>query len=600
MQLERGRDHRRRGRDRCPQGPARRLPGAAGHLPGRGRAGRRARLRRGARRERRARRRLLADPRAPSTRSSAAPATRKSEDATSRVSPRPPPRATAAPSAAARDRALDGLDGFTAAPFTPEEQARRAQQLIRFLDLVPVEYDHGTDDGEVTLAFEIQEAIAFTEGAQSAFNDLESRPAGARPRGRPRPSRPRWPSSTRSPPTPTRAARSRPLDEVERSHDEASDALDAMFPDEWKESDTEADFDLVEISLDQMEAAVSAGEREQAEQARLSAYAFFEFGPERLLRGLDPQLTPRSRGWSGTAPRGKEGLAELIADDGSARDVRDTRLALDEALERAKGTTGEGASGDHGDHQRRPDRLPRGPRGDPDHRRDHRQHGRRQPPAAPADPARRAAGAARERAPVRVAVLLLDQLSQYGEKLEAVVGLVAIGVLLLVLNWFFHRVYWTEWIAGHRKRGKALAGAAAGGAVAGATVLGLYVLGFTSVFREGFETVLFLQALQLEAGTGIVLAGVGARAWSVVAARRRGHLQARAAPALQADADRHRRADRARPGGHGRQHRAHAAGRRLALDHPDRHRVAAVDGHLARRSSRPGRRSAPSRRPSPS
>ena len=42
-------------------------------------------------------------------------------------------------------------------------------------------------------------------------------------------------------------------------------------------------------------------------------------------------------------------------------------------------------------------------------------------------------------------------------------------------------------------------------------MLGLYVLGFTSVFREGFETVLFLQALQLESGTGIVLAGVDAR-----------------------------------------------------------------------------------------
>ena len=38
--------------------------------------------------------------------------------------------------------------------------------------------------------------------------------------------------------------------------------------------------------------------------------------------------------------------------------------------------------------------------------------------------------------------------------------------------------------------------------------LGLYLLGFTSVFREGFETVLFLQALQLSSGTGIVLAGV--------------------------------------------------------------------------------------------
>ena len=34
------------------------------------------------------------------------------------------------------------------------------------------------------------------------------------------------------------------------------------------------------------------------------------------------------------------------------------------------------------------------------------------------------------------------------------------------------------------------------------------MLGFTSVYREGFETVLFLQAIVLEAGAGAVLAGV--------------------------------------------------------------------------------------------
>ena len=107
-----------------------------------------------------------------------------------------------------------------------------------------------------------------------------------------------------------------------------------------------------------------------------------------------------------------------------------------------------------------------------------------------------------------LAILLLDSLSKYGEKLEAVVGVVAIGVLLLVMNWFFHRVYWTEWIRGHRDRGKALTGAALAAGAGAATVVGLYTLGFTSVFREGFETVLFLQALQLSSGTGVVLAGV--------------------------------------------------------------------------------------------
>jgi high-affinity iron transporter len=108
-----------------------------------------------------------------------------------------------------------------------------------------------------------------------------------------------------------------------------------------------------------------------------------------------------------------------------------------------------------------------------------------------------------------LAQTLLTSLERYGEKLEAVVGLIAIGVLLLVLNWFFHRVYWTEWISGHRRRGRALTAGVAATATAGAaTIAGLYMLGFSSVFREGFETVLFLQALQLSSGTGAVLAGV--------------------------------------------------------------------------------------------
>ena len=39
--------------------------------------------------------------------------------------------------------------------------------------------------------------------------------------------------------------------------------------------------------------------------------------------------------------------------------------------------------------------------------------------------------------------------------------------------------------------------------------LGLVLLGFTSVYREGFEVVLFLQNLELKAGSGVVLEGVG-------------------------------------------------------------------------------------------
>ncbi len=48
----------------------------------------------------------------------------------------------------------------------------------------------------------------------------------------------------------------------------------------------------------------------------------------------------------------------------------------------------------------------------------------------------------------------------------------------------------------------------AGLSVAAEQVAGLAMLGFSSVYREGFETVLFLPAIVLEAGVGSVLEGV--------------------------------------------------------------------------------------------
>ena len=47
-----------------------------------------------------------------------------------------------------------------------------------------------------------------------------------------------------------------------------------------------------------------------------------------------------------------------------------------------------------------------------------------------------------------VAQTVLGSLARYGERLEAVVSVIAIAVLLLILNWFYHRVYWAEHLAG--------------------------------------------------------------------------------------------------------------------------------------------------------
>jgi high-affinity iron transporter len=98
---------------------------------------------------------------------------------------------------------------------------------------------------------------------------------------------------------------------------------------------------------------------------------------------------------------------------------------------------------------------------------------------------------------------LLRAAAPLGARLEAITGFIAIAVLLVVLNWFVHKVYWSEWIGRHHRRRRRLLATTGAGAT-----LGLVALGFTSVYREGFEVVLFLQNLQLKAGNATVLEGV--------------------------------------------------------------------------------------------
>jgi FTR1 family protein len=97
---------------------------------------------------------------------------------------------------------------------------------------------------------------------------------------------------------------------------------------------------------------------------------------------------------------------------------------------------------------------------------------------------------------------ILTALARFGERLEAIVSLLAIGVLLLITNWFFHQMYWTDWLARFHSQKRHLLSGETG------LMAGLLMLGFTSVYREGFETVLFLQALVLEGGLAVVLSGV--------------------------------------------------------------------------------------------
>ena len=103
-----------------------------------------------------------------------------------------------------------------------------------------------------------------------------------------------------------------------------------------------------------------------------------------------------------------------------------------------------------------------------------------------------------------IVVALIDSINAPVLHLQAATGLLAIVVLLVIMNWFFHKVYWTGWISLHEGRKRAIL---EGSSTERSVFWGLLVVGLTAVYREGFEVVLFLQNVRLQAGDAPVLRG---------------------------------------------------------------------------------------------
>jgi high-affinity iron transporter len=402
------------------------------------------------------------------------------------------------------DRALEG---FRAAPLAAAEQVRRAGQLQRFLELVPIEYGRGVDRGRVTRDFEIQEAITFRDGAAAAFADLE----GALLERDPAATRGIRAALAALGDDLSAASRGTAVASPDRVGATASDALasiDTVYPEGWKAAAGSADFDVISATLDRVLSAAAAGDWAGAEQARLEAYGIFELGPEQRLRGLAPGLFQKieSLFWYGEG--GHDGLVQLVKRKAAAAELAATRAALDAALVDAEERIGAGPGSRASVVTNSAIIVFR--------------EGLEAVLILAALMASMVGAKRRLRRPLLagvglalgasavtwvVAQTVLGSLAGWGERLEAVVSLVAIGVLLLILNWFYHRVYWQENLQDlHRRKKRVLAGASIG--FVSAQALGLVALGFSSVYREGFETVLFLQALTLEAGAVTVLEGV--------------------------------------------------------------------------------------------
>ena len=402
----------------------------------------------------------------------------------------------------ALDSVFEALENFRAAPLSPAEQSRRAGQVLRFLSLVPVEYARGVTDGRVTKDLEIQEAVTFHEGAYAAFSDLKDL-LHAQDAAQTAQAEAMFKSmGGQLADAGTGKAVAAPA-ALQSQADELTRLLKTLIPAEWLKQSAQGDFDVIDSMLDQMQVAVRNGEYDLAESARLEAYAMMEVGPEAKLIVFAPELKLQLEElfWNGQG--GHKGLAHLIRNNAPYSEIKATRLQLDQALQEAQAILGKNTA-----------------------------------PAAIATNAGiivfregleavvilaslmsslKSAQERKYRRPMWLGTILaiavtaltwllahsiLQSLARYGEKLEAVVSVIAIGVLLLIMNWFFHKTYWTSWLAKFHSQKRSLLNREAG------LWLGLVMLGFTSVYREGFEIVLFLQALVLEGGVGVVLLGV--------------------------------------------------------------------------------------------
>lgn len=392
------------------------------------------------------------------------------------------------------NRVRDLIANYQPVTLTTSEIAERGQLFYIFTDLVYLEYKDGVRDGEITIEVEYQEALTFRDQAQSYFEEL--RPIIAED-------------------DPEAADRIAVLladmeavmqvigdkNVIEDMVSETKDLIRDTLPFDIN-STSAAAFTIIDTLMQDMENAVSQGRYGDAEQTRLQAYAIFDFGPEQRLLAFSPGLAFKIDGlfWHGDS--GHEGLARVIAQESSLEDFQVVRAELDASLGEAQVILGAGT----------------------------------EPLTAIINSAiivfregleavviiaALSAGMVKSnqrfRKPLFVGAFLaligtgitwlvadavISLFRDYGERLEAIISLIAIGVLLLITNWFFHKVYWTGHLAGFHKQKSSILRGDAG------KILGLVILGFTSIYREGFETVLFLQALVLDSGIWIVLQGV--------------------------------------------------------------------------------------------
>ncbi len=390
---------------------------------------------------------------------------------------------------------------------TPEDIERRERIVLKLLRLIPMEYQSGVRDGEVTIPLEYREAKVFTIQVQQIVNELmpvwrQSKAEALREHG---------PDLLAKLGELEGAIRDKSAQASVEGHVKAvSSLLQGSFGLALKRAGMGSDV-VTETALEirsllgQSLAAALNRQWRKAEQLRLDAYVNFDLEIESRAMPRDPSLAIRAEKTflegAPDKPGIKAALDARLDDAGLTASYQRALDALDECSALVKVGLSPTAAAISAILIVSREGLEavvilaallaglRGPEN----------AGIRHRIGVGAWLALGASAGL-----FAVSRTLLQGLSRYGETLEAVISVIAVIILLMVTNWVFHKYYWTGWNARLRDLSKAAQRQRA----TRWENLALVGVGFMTIFREGFETTLFMQSLILEAGMRPVLIGL--------------------------------------------------------------------------------------------
>ena len=216
------------------------------------------------------------------------------------------------------------LATYTPVTLSPEETLRRARLLRRFTALVWQEYKNGVRDGEITQPLEYYEAGLFRDRAAIILGDLGPQMADQTAAAKLSDLLGRMKTEI--------AARG---DGIEPLVTEALAAIDQNFGAEVAQGGYEAALDALPAALDELALMAGSGDWQGAELKRLEAYSWFDPDIEQQLVPRAPSVALRMerRFWEGSASH--PGLGTLIAQQQPVADeVAGIKADLQTARER--------------------------------------------------------------------------------------------------------------------------------------------------------------------------------------------------------------------------------------------------------------------------